>query len=133
MTTATVGPAIDQFRERFVRITVDGGHVTLQGELEWAYQRRAVEQAIRPLMGVVDINNEIALRVQPKPGDIERRIHDALARQADRAARRLHVSIDGHTVRLSGPVHSWHERDAAQGVAWSAPGVRAVINEITVE
>jgi osmotically-inducible protein OsmY len=116
-----------------IRITVDRGCVTLQGELEWDYQRRSVEKAIRPLMGVVGIHNEITLRVLPKPGDVARRIHDALSRQAEREAKRVKVDIDGHTVRLSGQVHSWHERDAAQGVAWSAPGVRVVINEITVE
>jgi osmotically-inducible protein OsmY len=116
-----------------IRVSVDRGYVTLQGELEWDYQRRSVEKAIRPLMGVVGISNEITLRVQPKPEDVERRIHDALARQADREAKRVKVNVDGHIVRLSGQVHSWQERDAAQGVAWSAPGVRAVINEIMVE
>lgn len=116
-----------------IQITVDHGCVTLQGEVDWDFQRRSVEKAIRSLMGVVGINNEITLRVQPKPADLERRIHDALVRQAEREAKRVKVSVDGHVVRLSGQVHSWHERDAAQGVAWSAPGVRAVINEIGVE
>jgi osmotically-inducible protein OsmY len=119
-------------RER-VRVTVDRGHVTLQGEVEWEYQRRSVETAIRPLMGVVGISNEIMLRVQPKPADLERRIRDALVRQAEREAKRLEVNVNGHIVTLRGQVHSWYERDAAQGVAWSAPGVRTVINEIKVE
>jgi len=115
-----------------IRVTVDRGWVTLQGEVEWDYQRRSVEKAIRPLMGVVGISNEITLRVAPQVGDISRKIEDALKRQAVRDAHRVQVSIDGATVKLSGTVHSWQERDAAQGVAWTAPGVRAVVNDLRI-
>lgn len=113
-----------------VRITVDHGWVTLQGELDWEYQRRSVDKAIRPLMGVVGISNEIKLRSKLRPDDLSRKIEAALTRQAIREARHIQVSVDGTTVKLTGKVHSWHEREAAQGVAWSAPGVHAVINEL---
>ncbi|CAG1019017.1 hypothetical protein BURC_03862 [Burkholderiaceae bacterium] len=113
-----------------VRITVDHGWTTLQGELDWEYQRRSVEKAIRPLMGVVGISNEIKLRTKLRPDDLSRKIEAALMRQAIREARHIEVSVDGTTVKLTGKVHSWHEREAAQGVAWSAPGVHAVINEL---
>jgi osmotically-inducible protein OsmY len=113
-----------------VRMTVDHGWITLQGEVEWEFQRRSVEQAIRPLMGVVGISNEIKLRARPQTADLAKKIEEALTRQALREARQVHVAIDGTTVRLTGTVHSWHERDAVQGIAWSAPGVRAVINEL---
>ncbi|HEY0856809.1 MAG TPA: BON domain-containing protein [Albitalea sp.] len=113
-----------------VRITVDHGWITLQGELDWEYQRRSVEKAIRPLMGVVGISNEIKLRSKLRPDDLSRKIEAALTRQAIREARHIQVSVDGTTVKLTGKVHSWHEREAAQGVAWSAPGVHAVINEL---
>jgi osmotically-inducible protein OsmY len=115
-----------------VRVTVDHGWVTLQGELEWDYQRRSVEKAIRPLMGVVGISNEIGLRIKPKVADLSRKIQEALTRQAVREAKHVQIDIDGTTVKLTGSVHSWQEREAAQGVAWSAPGVRTVINEIRV-
>ena len=113
-----------------IRLTVDHGWVTLQGEVEWDYQRRSAEKAIRPLMGVVGISNEITLRVRPKATDLSRKIEEALTRQALREAKQVQVSVDGTTVTLSGMVHSWHERDAVQGVAWAAPGVHAVINEL---
>ncbi len=113
-----------------IRVTVDHGWITLQGEVEWDYQRRNVEKAIRPLMGVVGISNEVTLRTRAKAADVSRRIEDALTRQAIREAKRIQVTVDGTTVKLSGNVHSWHEREAAQGVAWSAPGVRTVINEL---
>ena len=115
-----------------IGMTVDHGWITLQGEVEWEFQRRSVENAIRPLMGVVGISNEIKLRVRPQPADLTKKIEEALTRQALREARQIQVGVDGTTVRLTGTVHSWHERDAVQGIAWSAPGVRAVINELSI-
>ena len=115
-----------------IRLTVDHGWITLQGEVEWDYQRRSVEKAIRPLMGVVGISNEITLRTRPHADRLAQKIEDALTRQALREAKRVKVEVDGSTVTLRGAVHSWQERDAAQGVAWSAPGVGNVVNELTV-
>ena len=115
-----------------IRLTVDHGSVTLQGEVEWDYQRRSAEKVIRPLMGVVGISNEITLRVRPRATDLARRIQEALTRQALREAKHIQVAVDGTTVTLSGTVHSWHERDAVQGVVWAAPGVNTIINDLRV-
>lgn len=115
-----------------IRLTVEHGWVTMQGEVEWEFQRRSVEKAIRPLMGVVGISNEIKLRVLPQPADLSKKIEEALTRQALREARQVRVGAEGSTIRLTGTVHSWQERDAVQGVVWSAPGVRVVINELNV-
>lgn len=115
-----------------VRIKVENGWVILQGEVEWNVQRHSAEMAIRPLMGVVGISNEIRMRAKPRVADLTLKIQDALKRQALREAQRIHIAIDGNTVTLTGHVHSWQERDAAQGVAWSAPGIRAVVNELQV-
>ena len=115
-----------------VRVTVDHGWVTLQGEVDWDYQRRSIEKTIRPLIGVVGISNGIKLKGRPQAADLVRKIESALLRQAIREARHIQVAVDGSTVKLTGTVHSWQERAAAQGVAWSAPGVNAVINELKV-
>lgn len=115
-----------------ITVTVDKGWVTLQGEVEWDYQRRSVEDAVRHLMGVVGISNDIAIKPRVAPTDIEKRIASALQRQLERELKRIEVKIEGSTVTLKGSVNSWHERDAAQGVAWQAPGVRAVINELRI-
>lgn len=115
-----------------IRVTVDQGWVTLQGEVEWDYQRRSVDKAIRPLMGVVGISNEVAIKPKVTPADLRSRIGDALKRQVEREVKHLDIKVDGSTVTLRGSVNSWQERDAAQGVAWSAPGVRVVINELQV-
>jgi osmotically-inducible protein OsmY len=115
-----------------IRLTVEDGWVRMQGEVEWDYQRASAEKAIRPLVGVIGISNEISLKAKPVPADLSLRIEDALKRQALREAKRVEVAIDGSTVTLRGNVHSWQERDAVQGAAWSAPGVRCVINEVRV-
>ena len=115
-----------------IRMTVDHGWVTLQGEVEWDYQRRSVESAVRPQMGVTGVSNQIKLRARPQVADLERRIEEALKRQALREAQQVHVAVVGNTVKLTGTVHSWHERDAVQGIAWSAPGVQAVSNELRI-
>ena len=115
-----------------IRLTVDHGWITLQGDVEWDYQRRSAEKAIRPLMGVVGISNEIVLRARPRVADLSRRIEGALMRQAIREAQRVKIAVEGTTVTLSGTMHSWQERDAVQGVAWSAPGVGDVINQLRV-
>jgi osmotically-inducible protein OsmY len=115
-----------------VRVTVDGGWVTLEGEVEWDYQRRSVEKAIRPLTGVVGISNEITIKHKVTPAGLQSRIAEALKRQVEREVKHLDIKVQGSTVTLSGTVNSWHERDAAQGAAWSAPGVSAVINELRI-
>ena len=115
-----------------VRVKVEKGWVTLSGELEWDYQRRAVEKAVRPLMGVRGVTSLLSLKARTTPADITSRIRDALTRQAQREAAAVQVDISGTTVTLRGHVHSWAERAAAQGAAWSAPGVTRVANDLLV-
>ena len=115
-----------------IRLTVDHGWVTLQGDVEWDYQRRSVEKVIRPMMGVVGISHEITLRAGPQATDLSLKIEQALTRQATREGEHIHIDVKGTTEKLSGTVHSWQERSSAQGVAWSAPGVPAVINDLRV-
>lgn len=115
-----------------VRVMVDKGWVTLSGELDWDYQRKAAEKAVRPLMGVIGISDEINLSTRPAPADVTSSIEGALKRQAERQAKHVQVDVNGSTVTLRGEVHSWREHTAALGAAWSAPGVRKVINELRV-
>lgn len=115
-----------------VQATIEGGWLSLTGEVEWDYQRRAAEHAVRDLMGVTGVTNLIEVTPRLSPADVERKIQAALARQADREARRLSVTVEGARVTLRGQVHSWAERDAAQGAAWSTPGVSTVIDELVV-
>ena len=116
-----------------VKVAVEKGWVTLSGELDWNFQRRAVERMLRPLKGVVGITDNITLKALPMPVNLATRIQDALVRQASREARRIDISMDGSVVTLRGRVHSWAEKNAAEGATWSAPGVSRVNNELTVE
>lgn len=115
-----------------LRVKVEKGWVTLNGELDWDYQRSAAEKAVRQLTGVVGVTNHIKLRPVVTPGDVTARIRDALSRHAEREARHIDVSVAGSTVTLRGKVGSWAERAAAQGAAWSAPGISLVVNQLTV-
>jgi osmotically-inducible protein OsmY len=115
-----------------VRVTVEQGWVQLNGEVEWDYQRQAAFKAVRSLTGVVGVSNEITLGQRTTPADLAQRIQDALERQALREANRVQVTVADGTVTLQGNVHSSQERDAVQGAAWSAPGVRSVVNQLTL-
>jgi len=118
--------------ERAIRLTVEKGWITIEGEVEWEYQRKGIDQALRHLMGVVGLSNQVKLKLAPLPSDVQQRIQGALVRQALRDANRVKVEIRNGIVSLTGSVHSWQERDAARGAAFSAPGVSGVVNELTV-
>jgi len=116
-----------------IRPTVEGGWVTLDGEVEWEHQRQAAEKAVRNLMGVTGVSNLVKVTPRIDPSDIEKKLHDALLRQADREANRIQIAVDGAQVHLRGRVRSWAEFHAAQRAAWSAPGVSSVVNDLIVE
>jgi osmotically-inducible protein OsmY len=116
-----------------VRPIVEKGWLMLNGEVEWDYQRSAAESAVRNLMGVTGVSNLVKVKPKVSPADVEKKIHDALSRQADREARQLAITVDGSQVTLRGTVHSWTERDAVQGAAWATPGVTVVVNDLLVD
>lgn len=116
-----------------IRLTVDKGWITLQGEVEWDYQRKSAEKTLQNLQGVAGVINHLTLKHKPVPGDLQDRIRAALTRQAEREAKHIDIAVQDDTVILQGTVHSWKELEAAQGAAWSAPGVRSVISQLKVE
>jgi osmotically-inducible protein OsmY len=115
-----------------VQVSVQGGWITLTGELSWQYQKTAAAAAVRNLYGVKGVFNEIALKAQPLPGDIKTRIQNALKRSAELEGKDIRVDVVGETVTLAGSVHSWYERERAEDAAWMAPGVRAVVDHLQV-
>jgi osmotically-inducible protein OsmY len=115
-----------------VKLQVDRGWVTLDGKLEWAYQRAAAEEIVRHLVGVRGITNQIVLSPPTQPKDVEKEIVRAFHRRASLHATEIKVDAKDHTVTLAGRVHSWAERNAAEDAAWAAPGVAAVRNELAV-
>lgn len=115
-----------------VKAMVENGWITLTGEVDWAYQRFAAAAAVRYLMGVKGVSNEISLKPKLSVDVIKADIESALKRSAKSDARQISVSVHGGVITLGGDVNSWAERDTAHNIAWSSPGVKNVIDKINV-
>ena len=115
-----------------VQVKVEHGYVTLTGKVKWHYQSKAARDAVAKIVGVVGIHNDIAIEIAASASDVRQRIEDAIKRQAALDACTIQVKAEGHKVHLSGKVHSWSERRAAENAAWAAPGVREVVDTIIV-
>ncbi len=115
-------------------VTVSNGWVVLRGEVEWEYQKRAAERSVRRLSGVRGVTNGLTVRPrsQPIPEQLKDQIELALVRSVETDAERVTVEVRGDQVILVGTVRSWLEREEAERVAWSAPGITTVDNQITV-
>ena len=121
-----------QIPEERIQVRVEKGWITLKGEVDWDYQRKNAEKAVRPLVGVVGVTNGITLKEAVAPADVAGSIRNAFVRHAEREAKKIEVSVRGATVTLRGTVDSLAERAAAVGAAWAAPGISNVVNEIDI-
>jgi osmotically-inducible protein OsmY len=115
-----------------VTVTVNRGFLTLEGAVEWMYQKDAAESAVKYLKGVRGVSNLIRISQTAATVEVRTRIEEALHRNADVDASRVRVEADNGTVTLSGCVRSWMERQEAERAAWSSPGVARVENHLIV-
>lgn len=116
-----------------VKVTVEDGWVTLDGMVEWEYNKRTAERAIRDLIGVRGVTNLIRIKQRPTPGEVKNKIEDAFKRSAQIDAGHVNVTVVDGKVTLSGSVRTWSERAEAEHAAWAAPGVTGVLNRLTIE
>ena len=116
-----------------IEVTVSKGWITLKGEVEWRYQKEDAERVVRRLAGVKGVTNLIVVKPHSTPVEIKKKIEDALIRNAQLDAERITVEVRGSKVTLRGTVRAWSEREEAERVAWSAPGITSVENQILVE
>ena len=115
-----------------IKVIAKNGWLTLEGQVEWQYQRSTAESAVRRIQGVKGVTNSITLRPTAEPSEIKRKIQDAFKRNAEVDANHIMVEADGSVVTLKGTVRSWMEREEAERAAWAAPGVTNVVDQISV-
>jgi osmotically-inducible protein OsmY len=115
-----------------VTVAVSGGWVTLNGTLDWQYQKDAADRTVRNLTGVRGVTNDITVKPRVSTTDVESKIENAFRRSAEIDARRITVVAQNGEVTLTGNVHSWAERREATRAAWAAPGVTQVVDRLDV-
>lgn len=115
-----------------IKILVRSGWVTLEGQVDWPYQRDAALKAVRCLTGVIAVSNNVAVKSRVSPTDVKNKIEAAFKRSAEIDARRISVEARDGKAFLYGNVRSWKERREAEQAAWAAPGVSAVENHLAV-
>ncbi len=118
--------------EKHILIEVERGWVTLEGQLDWHYQRQRAHDALAHLRGVKGVRNLITFKPHVTPTDVRAKIESAFERHADLDASRVRVEVDGGRITLRGNLPTWAEHDSATRAAWNLGGVTSVTNQIVV-
>lgn len=119
--------------EENIKVIVEEGVVTLEGHVEWAFQREHASKVVAGLASVRNIINNITLKPRIAPKDLKQKIQAALLRNATVDANNIQVEVIGSRVNLSGRVRSIAEKEDAEKTAWAAPGIIFVDNQIEIE
>ncbi len=116
-----------------VKVKVEKGWVTLEGELEWNYEREAAKDAVKNLTGVTGVANNITIKSERHDAIEQADIESALRRNSSIDEDEISVAVSGTKVTLTGTVDTWYQKDEAEQIAWNAPGVRTVENDLIVD
>jgi osmotically-inducible protein OsmY len=115
-----------------IKVKVEGGWVTLSGEVNWEFQRRAAASAVRYVNGVKGLSDNISIRPAATSNAVKADIEASLKRRAQSDANKISVDVRGNDVTLSGTVSSWSERELARHSAWGSAGVRNVVDNMSL-
>ena len=115
-----------------VKVLVENAWITLSGSVVWQHERQAVANVMRYIAGVKGLSNQIAVNPDVTAASVHAEIESALRRQAHTDSRNILVGIKGNTVTLGGSVQSWAERQSAIYAAWNMPGVRNVVDHMSL-
>jgi osmotically-inducible protein OsmY len=115
-----------------IGVRASGGVVTLTGTVPWRYQRDAAEADVARLVGVIDLDDQIAVVNETSSSDVADRINEALARNAELSGSHIEVANHDGTIRLTGTVDTWSQHDEVIDAAWKAPGVLSVVDQVSV-
>jgi len=116
-----------------VKIKVENGFVSLEGELHWNYQKQSAKDMVKYLSGVTGVINNITIKPETDDQIEKHQIENALRRNWSTGGEDIKVKVFGHDVTLTGVVNSWYQKDDAGRIAWNAPGVWTVDNDLVVE
>jgi osmotically-inducible protein OsmY len=116
-----------------IKVKVERGFVTLEGEVFWNFQKNAAKNAVSKLMGVTGVSNNITIKSESLDKVEKDNIENALQRNWSLREQDIEVEVSNHKVTLTGTVNSWYQKDEAARIAWSAAGVWTVDNELEIE
>ncbi len=116
-----------------VKVKVENGWVTLDGELHWNYQKEAAKSCISYLSGVKGVSNNIKIKSESHDAIEKRDVENAISRSWSIDDSDINVSVSGTTVTLTGTVSSWYQREEAARIAWNTPGIWHINNELEVD
>jgi osmotically-inducible protein OsmY len=116
-----------------VKVRVEEGWVTLEGELPWNFQKEAIQKTVKDLFGIKGITNLITIKAETQDAIEKKELHNAFRRNASLQAGKIEVKVSGTTITLSGTVASGYQKSEAGRIAWNSPGVSHVENALVVE
>jgi osmotically-inducible protein OsmY len=116
-----------------IKVKVEKGWITLEGDVKWNFQKQAAGNAVKNLLGVTGIFNNLVVKADPHDDIEKKNIEKALARNWSLNTQEIEVSVSGTTLVLNGIVNSSYQKEEAERIAWNTPGVWTVDNELVVE
>ncbi|EHQ31030.1 BON domain-containing protein [Mucilaginibacter paludis] len=116
-----------------LKIKVEHGVITLEGTLQWNFQKQTATKSLKNITGITKVRNMIVIKADT-PDEVEKKhLENALKLNWSMDNQDVRVEVDGKTVTLTGVVNSYYQKEEAERIAWQAPGVNTVKNELSLE